>query len=149
MADFIWGIDAGSLSGQVGEIGAFQKTSTDWTVYAFSSMIRYNKSLVATFVRKLFGMRFFTKASEEFFLRLTQDAVKLRQGGCTEGRTDYLSHLIQLQERGNTIHDSVGHALTVHLDGYETSGAVLYHMLYSVRQFHNIYIYLPICLLHN
>jgi len=106
-------------------------------------------SLVATFVRKLFGMRFFTKASEEFFLRLTQDAVKLRQGGCTEGRTDYLSHLIQLQERGNTIHDSVGHALTVHLDGYETSGAVLYHMLYSVRQFYNIYIYLPICLLHN
>nr|XP_016945806.1 probable cytochrome P450 309a1 [Drosophila suzukii] len=134
MADFIWGIDAGSLSGQVGEIGAFQKTSTDWTVYAFSSMIRYNKSLVATFVRKLFGMRFFTKASEEFFLRLTQDAVKLRQGGCTEGRTDYLSHLIQLQERGNTIHDSVGHALTVHLDGYETSGAVLYHMLYSLSE---------------
>ncbi|XP_016945806.3 probable cytochrome P450 309a1 [Drosophila suzukii] len=134
MADFIWGIDAGSLSGKVGEIGAFQKTSTDWTVYAFSSMIRYNKSLVATFVRKLFGMRFFTKASEEFFLRLTQDAVKLRQEGCTEGRTDYLSHLIQLQERGNTIHDSVGHALTVHLDGYETSGAVLYHMLYSLSE---------------
>ncbi|XP_052853299.1 probable cytochrome P450 309a1 [Drosophila gunungcola] len=134
MADFIWGIDAGSLSGNVGEIGAFQKISTDWTVYAFSSMIRFNKSLVATFVRKLFKMRFFTKASEEFFLRLTQDAVKLRMGGSGEGRTDYLSHLIQLQQRGNSIHDSVGHALTVHLDGYETSGAVLYHMLYSLSE---------------
>ncbi|XP_016956926.1 probable cytochrome P450 309a1 [Drosophila biarmipes] len=134
MADFIWGIDVGALSGKVGEVGAFQKTSTDWTVYAFSSMIRYNKSLVATFVRKLFGMRFFTKASEEFFLQLTQDALKLRQGGSTEGRADYLTHLIQLQERGNSIHDTVGHALTVHLEGYETSGAVLYHMLYSLSE---------------
>lgn len=135
MADFIWGIDAGSLSGDVGEIGAFQKTSTDWTVYAFGSMIRFNKTLVATFVRKLFKMRFFTKATDEFFLRLTQDAVKLRQSGSGEGRTDYLSHLLQLQQRGNTIHDSVGYALTVHLDGYETSGAVLYHMLYSVSPY--------------
>ncbi|KAH8308038.1 hypothetical protein KR059_004798 [Drosophila kikkawai] len=134
MADFIWGIDAGSLSGDVGELGAFQKTSTDWTVFAFSSMIRFNKTLVAPIMRKLFKMRFFTKASDEFFLRLTQDAIKLRQGGSGEGRTDYLSHLLQLQERGNTIHDSVGHALTVHLDGYETSGAVLYHMLYSLSE---------------
>ncbi|XP_016995868.2 probable cytochrome P450 309a1 [Drosophila takahashii] len=134
MADFIWGIDAGSLSGKIGEIGAFQKTSTEWTVHAFSSMIRFNKSLVAPFVRKMFSMRFFTKAAEAFFLQITQDAVKLRQGGAAEGRTDYLSHLIQLQQRGNSIHDTVGHALTVHLDGYETSGALLYHMLYSLSE---------------
>ncbi|XP_017047690.1 probable cytochrome P450 309a1 [Drosophila ficusphila] len=134
MADFIWGIDNGSLGGKVGVVGEFQKTSSDWTVYAFSSMMRFNKSLVAPFVRRLFQMRFFTKASEAFFLRLTQDAIKLRQGGIGEGRTDYLSHLIQLQQKGNSIHDSVGHALTVHLDGYETSGAVLYHMLYSLSE---------------
>ncbi|KAH8393147.1 hypothetical protein KR200_008991 [Drosophila serrata] len=134
MADFIWGIDAGSLSGDVGKIGTFQKTSTDWTVFAFSSMIRFNKTMVATFVRKLFKMRFFPKATDEFFRQLTQDAIQLRQGGTGEGRTDYLSHLLQLQERGNTIQDSVGHALTVHLDGYETSGAVLYHMLYTLSE---------------
>ncbi|KAH8412680.1 hypothetical protein KR009_004498 [Drosophila setifemur] len=134
MADFIWGIDAGSLSGGVGEIGAFQKTSSDWTVNAFNSIIKFNKSLVAPFMRRLLKMRFFTKPSDEFFLRLTQDALKLRQAGNGEGRTDFLSHLIQLQQRGNSIHNSVGHALMVHLDGYETSGAVLYHFLYSLSE---------------
>lgn len=137
MADFIWGIDANALSGKVGEVGVLQKSSTDWTTSAFSSVMKFNKSLVAPFLRKILGMRFFPKATDEFFLKLTQDAVKLRQGGSGEGRSDYLSHLIQLQQRGNTIHDSVGHALTVHLDGYETSGAVLYHMLYSVSEFHH------------
>ncbi|KAH8241466.1 hypothetical protein KR026_004387 [Drosophila bipectinata] len=134
MADFIWGIDANSLSGKVGEEAVFQKTSTDWTASAFSSIMKFNKSLVAPFLRKLLEMRFFLKTTDEFFLQLTQDAVKLRQSGSGEGRSDYLSHLIQLQQRGNTIHDSVGHALTVHLDGYETSGAVLYHMLYSLSE---------------
>ncbi|KAH8349260.1 hypothetical protein KR067_008758 [Drosophila pandora] len=134
MADFIWGIDANALSGKVGEVGVLQKSSTDWTTSAFSSVMKFNKSLVAPFLRKILGMRFFPKATDEFFLKLTQDAVKLRQGGSGEGRSDYLSHLIQLQQRGNTIHDSVGHALTVHLDGYETSGAVLYHMLYSLSE---------------
>ncbi|XP_017075949.2 probable cytochrome P450 309a1 [Drosophila eugracilis] len=134
MGDFIWSIDAGSLSGKVGEIGIFQKTSSDWTVHAFSSMIRFNKSLVAPFVRKLCGMRFFTKESDKFFLKLTEDMVNFRQENFGEDREDYLSHLIQLQKRGNSIHDSVGHALTVYLDGYETSGALLYHMLYSLSE---------------
>ncbi|KAH8267435.1 hypothetical protein KR018_002343 [Drosophila ironensis] len=135
MGDFIWGIDANALSGNVGELGALQKSSTDWSAYAFGSIIRFNKSLVAPFMRRLLNMHFFHRSANEFFLRLTEDAVKLRREGSGAGRTDYLSHLIQLQEqKGNSIHDSVGHALTVHLDGYETSGAVLYHMLYQLSE---------------
>ncbi|XP_022214840.2 probable cytochrome P450 309a1 [Drosophila obscura] len=137
MADFIWGIDAGSLTGAVGEIGHFQKTSTDWTFNAFKSIIKFNKSLVAPFLRKMLQMRFFTKASDEFYLQLTRDALKLRQSGSGSERTDYLSHLIQLQQRGNSITDTVGHALSVLLDGYETSGAVLYHMLYTLSEHHD------------
>ncbi|SPP81883.1 probable cytochrome P450 309a1 [Drosophila guanche] len=136
MADFIWGIDAGSLTSAVGEISPFQKTSTAFTITAFQSIIRFNKSLVAPFLRKLLQMRFFTKDSDEFYLQLTRDAIKLRQSGSGSDRTDYLSHLMQLQQRGNCIADSVGYALSVLLDGYETSAAVLYHLLYTLSENH-------------
>lgn len=131
MGDFIWGIDAGSLSGSPNETSSFQRFSMNWVSHAFLSMPRFNRTPIAPIVRKLFRMRFFTQESNDFYLKLTRDAAKLRQSGCGGERSDYLAHLLQLQEKGASLDDLVGHALTVLMDGFETSAAVLYHMLYT------------------
>ncbi|XP_068143627.1 probable cytochrome P450 309a1 [Drosophila tropicalis] len=138
MGDFIWGIDAGSLTCNVEEQCEFQKVSTAWAFIAFQSITKFNRTLVAPFMRKLLQLRLFTKETDAFYLQLTQQAVKLRQNGNGSNRADYLSHLIQLQQKGNTMDDTVGHALTVLMDGYETSGAVLYHLLYSLSEYHEV-----------
>lgn len=79
-------------------------------------------------------MRISTQASDEFYRKLTRDAAKLRQSGSGGERSDYLAHLLQLQEKGASLDDAVGHAMTVLMDGFETSGAVLYHMLYTASR---------------
>ncbi|EDW64134.1 probable cytochrome P450 309a1 [Drosophila virilis] len=132
MGDFIWGIDVGSLSGGVNEINQFQQFSMEWVSYAFRSITRFNQTPIAPIVRRLFRMRFFTQKSNEFYLKLTRDAAKLRLSGSGAERSDYLAHLLQLQEKGASYDDMVGHALTVLMDGFETSAAVLYHMLYTL-----------------
>ncbi|EDW03895.1 probable cytochrome P450 309a1 [Drosophila grimshawi] len=135
MGDFIWGIDAGSLSGGVNEVSQFQRFSYDWVSRAFSGITRFNRTPIAPVVKRLFRMRFFTQESNEFYLKLTREAAKLRQSGSGAERNDYLSHLLQLQEKGASYDDMVGHALTVLMDGFETSAAVLYHFLYTLGEY--------------
>ncbi|XP_017856651.1 PREDICTED: probable cytochrome P450 309a1 [Drosophila arizonae] len=132
MGDFIWGIDAGSLTGSVKETSSFQRISTEWVTHAFLGITRFNRTTIAPIVRRLFRMRFFTQAADDFYLKLTRDAAKLRQSGSGGERSDYLAHLLQLQEKGASLDDMVGHAMTVLMDGFETSSAVLYHMLYTL-----------------
>lgn len=134
MGDFIWGIDAGSLTGSAKETSSFQRISTEWVTHAFLGMTRLNRTTIAPIVRRLFRMRFFTQAADDFYLKLTRDAAKLRQSGSGGERSDYLAHLLQLQEKGASLDDMVGHALTVLMDGFETSSAVLYHMLYTASR---------------
>jgi len=133
MGDFIWGIDAGSLSCGINETSQFQKLTTAWAYNAFQNMRNFNKTAIAPIMRRLFRMRFFTQESDDIYLKLTQDAAKLRQSGGGTSRNDYLSHLLQLQQKGASDDDMVGHALTLLMDGFETSGAVLYHFLYTVN----------------
>ncbi|XP_064546743.1 probable cytochrome P450 309a1 [Drosophila montana] len=132
MGDFIWGIDVGSLSGGINEISQFQQFSMEWVSHAFHCITRFNQTPIAPIVRRLFRMRFFTQKSNEFYLKLTRDAAKLRLSGSGAERSDYLAHLLQLKEKGASYDDMVGHALTVLMDGFETSAAVLYHMLYTL-----------------
>jgi len=132
MGDFIWGIDAGSLSGGVNETSQLQQISMSWAYNAFQNMMKFNATPIAPIVRRLFRMRFFTKESDEFYLKLTRDAAQLRQGDSGASRNDYLAHLLQLQQKGASYDDMVGHALTLLMDGFETSAAVLYHFLYTV-----------------
>lgn len=137
MGDFIWGIDVRSLSGAVDEVSKFQEFSSAWAYHAFHSMRRFNRTPIAPVMRRLFRMRFFKKEADQFYLKLTQDAADLRRSGNGANRSDYLAHLLQLQAKGASTDDLVGHALTVLMDGFETSAAVLYHLLYTVR-FSNI-----------
>ncbi|XP_034473827.1 probable cytochrome P450 309a1 [Drosophila innubila] len=135
MGDFIWGIDAGSLSCGINETSQFQKLTTAWAYNAFQNMRNFNKTAIAPIMRRMFRMRFFTQESNDIYLKLTQDAAKLRQSGSGTSRNDYLSHLLQLQQKGATDDDMVGHALTLLMDGFETSGAVLYHFLYTLGEY--------------
>lgn len=137
MGDFIWGIDVRSLSGGVDEVSKFQEFSSTWAYHAFQSMRRFNRTPIAPVMRRLLRMRFFKEEANQFYLKLTQDAADLRRSGNGANRSDYLAHLLQLQAKGASTDDLVGHALTVLMDGFETSAAVLYHLLYTVR-FSNI-----------
>ncbi|XP_034098477.1 probable cytochrome P450 309a1 [Drosophila albomicans] len=136
MGDFIWGIDSGSLSGGVNEISQLQQTSSAWAFNAFQNMRKFNRTPIAPIIRRLLRMRFFTQEQDDFYLQLTRDAAQLRQAGNGAARNDYLAHLLQLQEqKGASIDDMVGHALTLLMDGYETSAAVLYHLLYTLGEY--------------
>ncbi|KAH8377097.1 hypothetical protein KR093_003425 [Drosophila rubida] len=134
IGDFIWGIDAGSLSGGVDEISQLQQTSAAWAFNAFQNMPTFNRTSIAPIMRRLLRMRFFTQQTDDFYLQLTRDAAQMRQAGSGAARNDYLAHLLQLQQqKGASIDDMVGYALTVLMDGFETSAAVLYHLLYTVN----------------
>lgn len=149
MGDFIWGIDVRSLSGPVNEISKFQQFSSAWAYHAFQSMRRFNRTPIAPVMRRLLRMRFFKEEANQFYSKLTQDAAQLRLTGNGANRSDFMAHLLQLQAKGASADDLVGHALTVLMDGFETSAAVLYHLLYTVKssgkshKFHNFSKFLP------
>ncbi|KAL7742214.1 hypothetical protein ACLKA6_005479 [Drosophila palustris] len=135
MGDFIWGIDAGTLTCGPNETSQFLTMNTAWAYHAFQSMRTFNQTAIAPIARRLLRMRFFTQKSDDMYLKLTQDAARLRQSGSGASRNDYLAHLLQLQQKGASYDDMVGHALTLLMDGYETSGAVLYHFLYTLGEY--------------
>lgn len=137
MGDFIWGIDVRSLSGPVAEVSKFQRFSSAWAYHAFHSMRRFNRTPIAPVMRRLLRMSFFTEEANRFYSKLTQDAVQLRLSGNGANRSDFMTHLLQLQAKGASADDLVGHALTVLMDGFETSAAVLYHLLYTVKVLEN------------
>lgn len=133
MADFIWGIDAGTLSRP--ELpNKIQEMATRWTSYAFYMISWFMATIVAPGIRVLLQFRFYPKETDEFFSNLTKESMEMRlKGGENSNRKDYLFHLLQLREQKQATHDDlVGHALTVLLNGYDTTGTALLHALYYV-----------------
>lgn len=135
MCDFIWGIDAGTLTQHSGEPNKVQQMASKWTSYAFYMISVFMASMMAPFSRLLLRLRFYPKDTDEFFSNLTKESIDLRlKTGEEVQRVDYLSHLLKLRDEKNASHDDlVGHALTVMLDGYDTTGSALLHTLYYVR----------------
>ncbi|EDV30596.2 uncharacterized protein Dana_GF20599 [Drosophila ananassae] len=135
MADFIWGIDAGTLS-RPKQPNKIQEMATKWTSYAFYMISWFMATIVAPAIRLLLQFRFFPKDTDEFFSNLTKESIEMRlKGSENSSRTDYLSHLLQLREQKQATHDDlVGHALTVLLDGYDTTGTALLHALYYLAE---------------
>ncbi|XP_033236937.1 probable cytochrome P450 309a2 isoform X1 [Drosophila pseudoobscura] len=136
MADFIWGIDAGTLSRPQEHPNKVQQMASKWTSHAFYMISVFMASIVAPFSRLLLRLRFYPKETDEFFSRLTKESIDMRlSAGNDNTRTDYLSHLLQLREQKQASHDDlVGHALTVMLDGYDTTGTALLHALYYLAE---------------
>ncbi|XP_017026116.1 probable cytochrome P450 309a2 [Drosophila kikkawai] len=136
MADFIWGIDAGTLTRPMEKQNKIQQMAIRWTSYAFYMISIFMASIVAPCVRRLLRFRFYPKETDEFFSNLTRESIELRlKDGRDAARKDYLSHLLQLRDQKQATHDElVGHALTVLLDGYDTTGAALLHALHYLSE---------------
>ncbi|XP_034667158.1 probable cytochrome P450 309a2 [Drosophila subobscura] len=136
MADFIWGIDAGTLTRPEEQPNKVQQMASKWTSYAFYMISVFMATIVAPFSRLLLRLRFYPKETDEFFSKLTEESIAMRlSAGSAGSRTDYLSHLLQLREQKQATHDDlVGHALTVMLDGYDTTGTALLHALYYLAE---------------
>lgn len=136
MADFIWGIDAGTLTRPLEQPNKVQQMASKWTSYAFYMLTLFMATIVAPCSRLLLRFRFYPKETDEFFSNLTKESIELRLKAGDSTRTDYLSHLLQLRDQKQATHDDlVGHALTVMLDGYDTSGTALLHALYYVGDY--------------
>lgn len=144
MCDFIWGIDAGTLTRHTGEPNKVQQMASKWTNYAFYMISIFMASIIAPFTRLLLRLRFYPKDTDEFFSNLTKESINLRlKTGEEPQRVDYLSHLLKLRDEKNASHDDlVGHALTVMLDGYDTTGTALLHALYYVSHNLNLCLYM-------
>lgn len=136
MCDFIWGIDAGTLTRDEEVPNKVLEISNKWTGYAFYMLSIFMASNIAPVFRTLFRMRFYTKQTEDFFSNLTRESIELRlKTDNGTQRADYLSHMLKLQAEKQASHDDlVGHALTVLLDGYDTTATALLHALYYVGQ---------------
>ncbi|KAH8271921.1 hypothetical protein KR044_010984, partial [Drosophila immigrans] len=136
MCDFIWGIEADTLTANAGQPNKVQQMASRWTSYAFYMISIFMASIVAPFFRRLLRLRFYPRETDEFFSNLTKESIRLRlKSGEELQRDDYLSHLLKLQGEKDVSHDDiVGHALTVMLDGYDTTATALLHALYYLAE---------------
>lgn len=136
MCDFIWGINAGTLSSNTEQPNKVQEMASKWTSYAFYMLSIFMATIIAPFSRKLLRMRFYPKETDDFFSNLTKESIDLRlKSGDEIQRVDYLSHLLKLRGEKEASHDDlVGHALTVMLDGYDTTATALLHALYYLSE---------------
>lgn len=80
------------------------------------------------YIQKIYQMPFVSKSVESFFVRLTEDAIRLREDEKIE-RDDYLTYLLQLKKKKNLESiDVVAHTITFFLDGFETSSIAIAHV---------------------
>lgn len=129
IADFVWGINAGAFQSDK-TANLMVKISRHMLHHSFQRTAFYYAAGLAPILRTLSTMKFFPTECEDFFLKIQGDALEFRKRNRTD-RPDYLNYLLQLAEKKKlSLKAMTGHSLTVLIDGFETSGSVLYHVLY-------------------
>lgn len=122
IANTIFGIDGKALSNNHSALLAMGSNmfDTSSTVLFYQTVVQF-----VPFIERFWQMSMIPKRAENFFVKLTQDAVRMR----TEqniSREDFLNFLMQLRHKKQLQEiDMVGHAMTFFLDGYETSSTVI------------------------
>uniref|UniRef100_A0A182SU18 Cytochrome P450 n=1 Tax=Anopheles maculatus TaxID=74869 RepID=A0A182SU18_9DIPT len=131
VASCIFAIDAQSFEKEEPEIRLMGKR-----IMNFNFVVQL-VLLVTTFcpsVKHFYKFSFIPKDTEEFFIRIMQDAIRYRKTNKIN-RTDFLDHLLQLQERKQiTDVDIAGHGVSFFADGFETSSIVLTYCLYDLAK---------------
>ncbi|XP_053660886.1 probable cytochrome P450 28d1 [Anopheles marshallii] len=131
VASCIFAIDAQSFERENPEIRQMGKR-----IMNFNFVVQL-VLLVTTFcpsVKNFYKFTFIPKDTEEFFIRIMQDAIRYRRENKIN-RTDFLDHLLQLQERKQiTDIDIAGHGVSFFADGFETSSIVLTYTLYDLAK---------------
>lgn len=80
-------------------------------------------------ISKIYKFSFLPKRIEEFFVKLTRDAIELRKNG-TVKRDDFLNYLLQLREKKDMSDvELTAHTMTFFLDGFESSSYVISNVL--------------------
>uniref|UniRef100_A0A182XXB4 Uncharacterized protein n=1 Tax=Anopheles stephensi TaxID=30069 RepID=A0A182XXB4_ANOST len=131
VASCIFAIDAQSFEKENPEIRLMGKRIMNFNFVVQLAL------LVTTFfpsVKHFYKFTFIPKDTEEFFIRIMQDAIRYRKENKIN-RTDFLDHLLQLQDRKQiTDVDIAGHGVSFFADGFETSSIVLTYCLYDLAK---------------
>uniref|UniRef100_A0AAG5CQY4 Cytochrome P450 n=1 Tax=Anopheles atroparvus TaxID=41427 RepID=A0AAG5CQY4_ANOAO len=129
VASCIFAIDAQSFVKEKPEIREMGKR-----IMNFNFVVQF-VMLVAAFcpsIKKFYKFTLIPKDATDFFIRIMQDAILYRKKN-NINRTDFLDHLIQLQERKQiTDIDIAGHGVSFFADGFETSSILLTYVLYDL-----------------
>ncbi|XP_037960230.1 probable cytochrome P450 309a2 isoform X2 [Teleopsis dalmanni] len=136
MCNYIWGIDVGTLTNPT-EVSHVVGMTDKWIMYTYKTRVYSLMATVTPVVRVIWPFTLFPKETDDFFSKLTRDAVQIRQQQpANTERPDFLNYMLQLQERKGISHDDmVGHSLTMLLDGYETVAIALMHTLYYLAKY--------------
>lgn len=93
--------------------------------------------LLATFfpiVKRFWKRPFVPKKTENFFVKLTMDAIKMRSDGKNQ-REDFINFVLHLRNKKNLSDIEVAaHAITFFLDGFETSSVALSFTMYYLAK---------------
>ncbi len=95
-----------------------------------SMMIYFVLITYFPFLKRIWKKAFTPKKTEIFFVKLTMDAVKMRDEGKNQ-RDDFINYLINLRNKKNLSDlDMAGHSISFFIDGVETSSIALSFTLY-------------------
>lgn len=93
--------------------------------------------LLATFfpvVKRFWKRPFIPKKTENFFIKLTMDAIKMRREANNQ-REDFINYILHLKDKKNLSDiDMAAHAITFFLDGFETSSVALSSTMYYLAK---------------
>uniref|UniRef100_A0A1L8E4B8 Putative cytochrome n=1 Tax=Nyssomyia neivai TaxID=330878 RepID=A0A1L8E4B8_9DIPT len=127
----IFGADAGALSGNKSPIKEMGKNILGFTP---KIIIYFILSQVIPSLKKYVKIGFVPKHVEEFFVKLTKDAIVLRNKSSTI-RDDYLTYLLELRAKKNLSDTQMtSHAISFFTDGFITSSVVLAFALYELAR---------------
>lgn len=132
VANSIFGVDGKGLSGEYSEI--LEKGSTIFNT-STSLIIYFAVAQLFPGIERFWKKSMVSNSVERFFEDLTHQAVQMRADEKHQIREDFLSYLIQLQQKKQLSHiDMTAHAMTFFLDGFETSSLVIANTLHHLAR---------------
>lgn len=127
----IYGVDSKVFTGERSEI---RDMGVEIFKPSLKLLVYFTVTAVVPMLRKLYSMPFVSKKVENFFRNLMSEAIQMRKQSNVE-QNDYLNYLMELQKKKNISElDMAAHTITFFLDGFETSSAVISHVLLVLAQ---------------
>lgn len=112
MSSCIYGVDSKSFSD---EESVIRKVGSTIFEPNMKFIIYFLLVQIFPFITKIYRMPFVKKHTQDFFMKLMDDAIRLREEQNIE-RDDYLNYLLQLKKRKNLPDiDVVAHTITFFL----------------------------------
>ncbi|KAJ6644129.1 putative cytochrome P450 28a5 [Pseudolycoriella hygida] len=131
VSNCIYGIDSKSFAKERSVLLTMGSSVLD----SSSAMMIY--FAVVTFfpiVKRYWKKAFVPKKTEDFFIKLTKDSVRMRDAGNNQ-REDFMNFVLNLRNKKNLSDtDIAAHAITFFIDGFETSSVALCFTMYHLAK---------------